>query len=125
MTAYLGVHYSFLPKGNIMSIAALTSGQSGLKATEKALGNSAHNVANLNTQGFQPAQASFQENAPAGTGVSISLQGQQLQKAEGPSSTNLATETGNSLLYKAQFSLSAKVIQANDDNLGTLINTKA
>ena len=108
-----------------MSIAVLSSGQTGLNAAERALGNSAHAVANLNTQGFQPAQAQFQENAPAGTGVSISFQAQQLQKVDGPSNTNLATEVGNSLIYKAQFDLSAKVIQAADQNLGTLINTKA
>jgi flagellar hook protein FlgE len=108
-----------------MSLAVLSSGVSGLNAAERALGNSAHNVANLNTQGFQPTQASFQEAAPAGSGVSISLQGQQLLKVDGPSGTDPATETTNSLLYKAQFDLSAKVIQTADQNLGTLIDIKA
>lgn len=89
------------------------------------MGNSAHAIANIGTQGFQPTQATFQENAPAGSGVSISFQAQQLQATDAPSGTNLATETANSLVYKAQFDLSAKVIQAADQNLGTLINTKA
>ena len=112
-----------------MAIAALSSGVTGLNAAERALGNSAHAIANIGTQGFQPSQANFQENAPAGTGVSISFQAQQLLAVDSPSSapsaTNLATETTNPLVYKAQFDLSAKVIQAADQNLGTLIDTKA
>ncbi|MYN18662.1 hypothetical protein GTP81_18085 [Rugamonas sp. FT107W] len=108
-----------------MAIAALNSGITGLNAAERALGNSAHAIANTGTQGFQPAQAVFKENAPAGSGVSISFQAQQLQAADAPSATDLATETTNSLVYKAQFDLSAKVIQAADQNIGTLINTKA
>ena len=108
-----------------MAITAINAGVTGLNAAERALGNSANAVANLNTQGFQPAQAVFQENAPAGSGVTLSLRGQQLSQADAPSATNLATETTNSLLYKAQFDLSAKVVQAADQNLGTLIDIKA
>lgn len=108
-----------------MAIAALSSGVTGLNAAERALGNSAHAISNIGTQGFQPSQAQFTENAPAGSGVSISLRGQQLSQGEGPSATDLATETTNSLVYKAQFDLSAKVIQAADQNLGTLIDIKA
>ena len=125
-TSYVAVYtVDFLPKGNVMAIAALSSGVTGLNAAERALGNSAHAIANIGTQGFQPSQAVFKENAPAGTGVSLSLQGQQLAQADAPSATNLATETTNSLVYKAQFDLSAKVIQAADQNLGTLIDIKA
>jgi flagellar hook protein FlgE len=108
-----------------MAIAVLSSGVTGLNAAERALGNSAHAIANIGTQGFQPAQAYFAENSPAGSGVSLSLQGRQLAQVEAPSATNLATETTNSLVYKAQFDLSAKVIQAADQNLGTLIDIKA
>ncbi|SHN08313.1 Flagellar basal body rod FlgEFG protein C-terminal [Duganella sacchari] len=108
-----------------MAIAALSSGVTGLNAAERALGNSAHAIANIGTQGFQPQQATFAENTPAGTGVSISTRGQELLKVDAPSATNLATETTNSLVYKAQFNLSAKVVQAADQNIGTLINIKA
>ena len=108
-----------------MAIAALSSGVTGLNAAERALGNSAHAIANLGTQGFQPARAAFTENAPAGSGLSISLQAQQLQAADAPSATDLATETTNSLVYKAQFDLSAKVIQAADRNIGALIDPNA
>jgi len=108
-----------------MAIAVLSSGVTGLNAAERALGNSAHAIANIGTQGFQPAQAVFTESSPAGNGVSLSFQAQQLQQVDGPSNTNLATETTHSLVYQAQFGLSAKVIQTADQMLGTLINTKA
>ena len=108
-----------------MAISALSAGLSGLNASQRALDASAHNVANANTQGFQPERASFQEAQPAGSGVTLSVQGQQRLSQDQPSGTDLAKETTDSLLYKAQFDLSAKVIKTADDNLGTLINTKA
>ena len=108
-----------------MAISALHIGASGVTAGLSALSNSAHSIANASTQGFQPAQVNFRESAPAGGGVSISLQGQQLAAGDQPSATNLASDITNSLVYKAQFDLSAKVIQAADQNLGTLIDIKA
>ncbi|MBJ7312648.1 flagellar basal body protein [Rugamonas sp. CCM 8940] len=120
-----------------MGFTALSAGVSGLTANQRALDVSAHNVANASTQGFAPQQASFQENRPAGSGVTLSVQGralsgaaqtqaqQQAQAGERPSGTDLANELTNSLVYKAQAALSVKVIQVADDNLGSLINTKA
>jgi flagellar hook protein FlgE len=108
-----------------MAISALNTGLSGLQASQRALDNSAHNIANANTQGFQPSQASFQENQPAGSGVTLSVQAQQRLASDQPSNTDLAKETTDTLLYKTQFVLSAKVIQTQDQNLGSLIDTKA
>ena len=107
-----------------MAISALHTSASGLQASAGALANSAHSVANMNTAGFEPARATFQETSPAGGGVTLSVQGRQMQSSEA-SDTDFATETTNSLMYKAQFDLSAKVIQAADQNLGTLIDIKA
>ena len=110
-----------------MSISALSTAASGLQASAGALANSAHSVANIGTVNFQPARATFQESAPAGGGVSLSVEGRQLQSSESSSAggTDFATEATNSLVYKAQFDLSAKMIQVADDNLGTLIDIKA
>jgi flagellar hook protein FlgE len=133
----IGVHWRLLPKGNVMGISALSAGVSGLTANQRALDVAAHNVANANTAGFAPQRASFQEAGPAGTGVTLSVQGQalsgaaqtqalqQAQAGERPSGTDLAKELGNSLVYKAQAALSLKVVQAADERLGTLIDTKA
>eukprot|EP01034_Spumella_vulgaris_P039494 gene39494-48801_t len=95
-----------------MSVSALSAGASGLNANQQALGVAAHNVANASTQGYQPRQAQFHESRP-GAGLSTG------------SGTNLATEITNSLVYKAGFELNAKVIQAADERIGTLINIKA
>lgn len=118
-----------------MTVSALSAGASGLNANQQALGVAAHNVANANTQGYQPQQAQFQEASPAGSGVTLSAQGRGLAAAEGgagssagssaASGTDLATEITNSLVYKASFDLNAKVIQEADKRIGTLIDIKA
>jgi flagellar basal-body rod protein FlgC len=110
-----------------MTVSALSAGASGLNANQQALGVAAHNVANANTQGYQPQQAQFQEASPAGSGVTLSAQGRGLAAADGgaASGTDLATEITNSLVYKASFDLNAKVIQEADQRIGTLIDIKA
>jgi len=111
-----------------MSVSALSAGASGLNANQQALGVAAHNVANAGTQGYQPQQAQFHEASPGGTGVTLSAQGRGLAASEGAaagSGTDLATEITNSLVYKAGFQLNAKVIQAADERIGTLIDIKA
>lgn len=114
-----------------MAISALNAGLSGLQANQQALGVEAHNVANLNTQNFQPQQASFQEAQPAGSGtaVTISSAARDLSATDGakaaPSGTDPASSITNSLVYKAGFDLSAKVVQAADERIGTLLDIKA
>jgi flagellar hook protein FlgE len=111
-----------LPLGNIMSS---TAGLSGLYANQQALGVAAHNIANTSTQHFQPRQASFQEAQPAGSGVTLSVEGRGLARAEGLSSEDLATDITNALVYKQSFALNAKVIQFENERVGTLLDTKA
>lgn len=108
-----------------MSLSALSAGLSGLKANQQALDIAAHNVANVSTEGFQPRQANFQEAAPNGSGVTLSNQGLGLAASEGLSDSGLARDITNSLVYKAGFQLSAKVVQEADQRLGTLIDIKA
>lgn len=109
-----------------MSVSALAAGVSGLTANQRALDVSAHNVANVDTAGFQPQQASFQESAPAGAGVSLSVAGRGLAAADGAANgVDLAKETTDALVYKAGFDLSAKVIKAADERLGSLIDIRA
>lgn len=98
---------------------------SGLNANQQALGVSAYNIANANTQNFQPRQASFQEAQPAGTGVTLSVEGQGLARADGASATDMASDLTNALVYKQGFALNAKVIQMADERIGTLVNIKA
>lgn len=112
-----------------MAISALGIGLTGLQANGKALGVEAHNTANMNTDHFVPQAASFNEARPAGTGVTLSIAARGLSAAENvggaPSGTDPATSITNSLVYKAGFELSAKLIQAADERLGTLIDIRA
>ncbi|WP_028101069.1 flagellar basal body protein [Pseudoduganella violaceinigra] len=111
-----------------MTISALQAGLSGLQANQQALGVEAHNVANLATQNFQPQQAKFQETQ-GGTSVTISTAARNLSAADtagaAPSGTDPASSITNSLVYKANFDLSAKVVQAADERIGTLLDIKA
>ena len=119
-----------------MSIPALSSALSGLNSNSTALGVTSNNIANAMTPGFSPQQATFQEASPAGSGVSLSVEGRSLAAAEGQgaverggasglSGTDLATEVTNTLVYKAGFDLSARVVQATDARIGTLVNLSA
>jgi flagellar hook protein FlgE len=105
-----------------MSMTALGAGLSGLKANQQALAFEAHNVANLSTEGFTASQARFVESDPAGSGVSLSAQGLSMAAAEG---TDLAKSLTNSLMYKAGFELSLKVIAQADERMGMLIDIQA
>jgi len=107
-----------------MAISSLGAGLSGLQANQQALGVEAHNTANLATQGYTAQSASFAESRPAGTGVTLSAAGREMSGAQG-GGTDLATSMSNSLVYKLGFELSAKVIQAADERLGTLIDIRA
>lgn len=105
-----------------MSLSALGAGLSGMNANQKALAFEANNVANLATENFKAQEAAFEEASPGGTGVKLSAEGRQLAAAEG---TDLARSITNSLMYKLGFELSAKVVQAADERLGTLIDVSA
>lgn len=107
-----------------MSVSALNSGLSGLKAHMSALDSTAHNVANANTAGFVPQQVSFQEQPAGGSTVSISREGVSLALQE-QSGTDLTSEIVQSIQFKTGFDLSAKIVKTADELLGTLIDIKA
>lgn len=114
-----------------MSISSLNSGVSSLKAFQTALDSSAHNVANASTKGFQPEVASFHEVENGGVIVNISKASAQLaavatteNSVERDSATDFATEIVNSLQYRTNFELAAKLIKTSDEMLGTLIDIR-
>jgi flagellar basal-body rod protein FlgC len=106
-----------------MGLSALGAGLSGLRTNQQALAVEAHNVANLSTANFQPQKATFRESAPAGNGVTLSVEG--LSQSATAAGTDLAASITNSLIYEADFKLNAKVIQAADERIGTLIDIRA
>lgn len=102
-----------------MSIStAISSGLSGMQSSQRALDVSAHNIANGSLQSIAAPNTS----AAAG-GVTLSAQGLALAGNSGGG--DLATEIVNSLVYKNAFQLSAKVVQAGDATLGSLLDIRA
>jgi flagellar hook protein FlgE len=105
-----------------MPSSVTSSGLSGLESNQGALDIAARNIAagTLQTQG-----ASYQDQAGGGNNVTISAQGRALAGSGSGSSTDLATEITNSLIYKASFDLSAKLVKVGDETLGSLIDIRA
>lgn len=101
-----------------MGVSALGAGLSGLQSYQRALDISANNVANTFSKGFQPQSATLSESSPPGSGVSAGV------RSSGLEGTDLATEAVSSLVYKAGFDASAKVITTSDQLLGTLLDTR-
>ena len=115
-----------------MSGSALNIGITSLRAYQRALDISSHNIANANTAGFQPKQAQFQEAIAGGVVVNISQNGSLASGSTIPaelstdaSGTDLATELVNAIQYKAGFQFSAQIVKAADEVLGTLIDINA
>ncbi|MES2072333.1 MAG: flagellar basal body rod C-terminal domain-containing protein [Pseudomonadota bacterium] len=110
-----------------MSIPALNSGLSSMLAFQRGLDTSANNIANAQTNGYQPQQASFKEGSNGGVSSVVSGNGSNGTSATSveASSTDLATETVNSLVYKIGFDVSAKVVKTADQMLGTLVDIQA
>lgn len=114
-----------------MSGTALNIGITSLRAYQRALDSSSHNIANANTSGFQPEQAQFQEAIAGGVVVNISQNGSiasgstPADLATQTSGTDLSTELVNTIQYKAGFQFSAQIVKAADDVLGTLIDINA
>lgn len=111
-----------------MSITSIKTAQSSLQAYNFALENSAHNVANANTKGFQSQQVQFNEASQGGVVVNLSPKGQELNAVVQEdtnlpeSDTDLAKELVQNLEFKTGFLISAKLIQAENERLGSLID---
>lgn len=110
-----------------MSIPALNSGLSGMLAFQRGLDTSANNIANAQTNGYKPQQASFKEGSNGGVSTVVSGNGSNGTSATSAetSGTDLATEMVNSLVYKAGFDASAKIVKTADQMLGTLVDIQA
>jgi flagellar basal-body rod protein FlgC len=104
-----------------MSIStAISSGLSGMQSSQRALNVSARNIATESLQSIGAPAPS----APGGTSVTLSAQGLALAGGSGDGG-DLATDMVNSLVYKNAFQLSAKVVQAGDATLGSLLDIRA
>lgn len=111
---------------NILSTMAVGAG--GARAAEVALAAAAHNVANLNTDGFQASQAAFAQ--AAGGGVSANLVPTQAPApliARGEdfvrgSNTDLAADTVGRATAAATYRANLRMVSEASDLVGTLLD---
>jgi flagellar basal-body rod protein FlgC len=118
-----------------MSISAINTGLSGMKAYQSALDSSSHAVANASTSNFKPQQVRFQEAGAGGVIANISQDGSLASKMDQASTnspvetqqsgTDLEAEVVNALQYKNGFDFSARIVKTADAMLGTLIDIRS
>lgn len=115
-------------------ISAMHSALSGLAAYAKQVEVTAHNVANVNTNGFKKSRTEFVSVATGGV-----LPVVQKDDSAGPtvlnntgyspaqvelSNVDLGEETVNQILAQRGFEANLKTIKTADDMLGTILDMK-
>lgn len=123
-----------------ISSEAIYSAASAMNAFGVGMAGSAHNVANVNTAGFQPQEVVYQ-TGPQGQGVQAQVmppsppsQEEQLDAASAaqmlppemlhPSGTELAREFTHMITYQRAFEANAVTIRTWDDTLGMIVDMK-
>jgi len=92
-----------------------------IQAHQTLLNNSAHNVANVNTDGFIPTQTTLNE-----TGGSVSASSSKASDNGSPKSqTDLAKEIPDQMIAQNGVALNVTAIRTQDEMLGTLLDIKA
>lgn len=102
-----------------MNISSSTASMavSGLQAAQTRLQVSAHNIANSQTEGFQPLQV--EQSSQAGGGV-----GTQVTRSSQPSA-GLEADVVAQLQARNAFLANLSVFKTQDAVLGTLLNAQA
>ncbi|MEO5955583.1 MAG: flagellar basal body rod C-terminal domain-containing protein [Nitrospiraceae bacterium] len=115
-------------------LSAIHSALSGLAAYEKQIEVTAHNVANVNTNGFKKSRTEF---APVATGGLLPVV--QNDDSTGPtvlnntgyspaqvelSNVDLGEETVNQILAQRGFEANLRTLHTADDMLGTILDMK-
>ena len=115
-------------------LSAIHSALSGLAAFEKEIEVTAHNVANVNTNGFKKSRTEFVSVATGGV-----LPVVQKDDSAGPtvlnntgyspaqvelSNVDLGEETVNQILAQRGFEANLRTLHTADDMLGTILDMK-
>jgi flagellar hook-associated protein FlgK len=91
--------------------------RSGMNAAQARLQTSAHNIANMNTEGFHRQEVVQQTSAAGGVSTSVTR-----QTEEGAS---LAQDVVQQLAAKNAFLANLAVFKRSNEALGNLLNSKA
>ncbi|HXG18397.1 MAG TPA: flagellar basal body rod C-terminal domain-containing protein [Methylomirabilota bacterium] len=113
-------------------ISSLYISLSGLKALQKQLAIAAHNLANVNTDGFKKSRAVLQEAKPQGVTAQpqkLELPGPLLleQRPDGEqlieqSNVDVGEEIPNVLIGQRAYEANLKMLKAADETTGTLLD---
>ena len=115
-------------------IGGIYSGLSALQAIQTKIEATAHNTANINTDGFKKTQVIFKE----GTSLGVSAEVRKVETPgplvyeQGPtgaelvekSNVELTEEIPNMMISKRAFEANIKSIQVADEMLGYLLDIK-
>jgi len=98
-----------------------TTALSGLRAASQVTRNSAHQVANVNTDGFEAGSTTLSDEAP---GVRAEEQpgGQVQAKMNLHSDVSLARETATQIAAHTMYGANLASIKTEDEVLGTVID---
>ncbi len=117
-------------------VSGIQAALSGLAALQKKTAATAHNTANIDTDGYKKVRVNLSETTPPG-GVEaktevVTTPGPlvQEQTASGPelveqSNVELSEELPNLMLSRRYFQANLKVVQTEDERLGHLLNIKS
>jgi flagellar hook protein FlgE len=91
---------------------------SGMQAAQTRLDASAHNIANQQTEGFQPLEV--QQSTQQGGGVSS-----QVERSSSGAGPSLEDDVVAQLQAKNSFLANLNVFKTNDSMMGSLLNIRA
>lgn len=116
-------------------IAGIPSSLSALQAFSTKIGNTAHNVANMNTDGFKKSRVLLSEQYPQGVGAIVEQDdlsgpgaGGAVEQGQGqttPSDVDLSAEIPEMMTTVHGYKANLKTLQAADQMLATLLDIKA
>jgi flagellar hook protein FlgE len=99
----------------------ISNNVSSMSAHQTMMNNSAHNVANVNTDGFVPKSTTINEE---GTSVKANTR-QATDTGYSKSQTDLSKEMPDQMIAQDATELNATTIKTQDEMLGTLLDMKA
>ena len=94
---------------------------SGMQTAARRQAITANNVANVQTEGYQAQQAISGETASGGVDI-VEVQTSEFPAVPGSSNVDLTTEVTNQILDTNTYEANAKMVKAQNDTLGTLLD---
>lgn len=116
-------------------IAGTPSSLSALQAFSTKIGTAAHNIANMNTDGFKKSRVLLSEQVPQGVGATVEQVDLSAPGAGGaveqdlaltsPADVDLSEEIPEMMTSVHGYKANLKTLQAADQMLATLLDIKA